>query len=59
MKTQEVKQIAKKLGVKSANMDKGELIRAIQAAEGNIPCFSTGKATECGQSECLWREDCN
>lgn len=39
MNTQEEKLIAKKLGVKSANMDKGELIRAIQAAEGNRPAM--------------------
>lgn len=59
MRTQEVKEIAKQLGVKTEKLKKGELIRAIQSEEGNIPCFGIGKATECGQSECLWREDCN
>ena len=59
MKTQELKGIAKKLGVKTEKLNKGELIRAIQSEEGNIPCFGTGKVTECGQASCLWREDCN
>lgn len=59
MKMLEVKEIAKKLGVTTVKLDKGELIRAIQSEEGNIPCFGIGKATECGQSGCLWREDCN
>ena len=58
MKMQEVKEIAKKLGVKTVKLNKGELIRAIQSGEGNIPCFGIGEATECGQTRCLWREDC-
>jgi hypothetical protein len=59
MKSQKVKEIAKKLGVKTEKLNNGELIRAIQSKEGNIPCFGIGKSTECGQLECLWREDCN
>ena len=59
MKLQEVKEIARKSGLKTGNLEKGELIRAIQTCEGNVPCFETGKATECGQSTCCWREDCN
>ncbi|MBT1077285.1 SAP domain-containing protein [Geobacter grbiciae] len=59
MEIQKIKQIARKLGVQSAKMNKSELIRAIQSAESNIPCFDKGKATECGQASCLWREDCN
>lgn len=59
MKLQEIKEIARKQGLKSGNLKKGELIQAIQTCEGNIPCFGTGKATECGQSTCCWREDCN
>ena len=59
MKMQEVKEIAKKWGVKTSKLNKGELIRAIQSEEGNIPCFGIGKATECSQARCPWREDCN
>ncbi|KAF0217120.1 MAG: hypothetical protein FD174_3421 [Geobacteraceae bacterium] len=58
MKTEEIKEIAKQRGVKTGKMKKGEIIRAIQEAEGNPMCFDTGKAAECGQMSCLWREDC-
>ena len=59
MKLQEVKRIAKKMGLNTAKLTKDELIRAIQVEEGNVPCFGVGKAAECGQSVCLWREECN
>lgn len=59
MNMQEIKTIAKERGVKSANLKKGELVQAIQAAEGNDQCFGTGKAAGCGQEECLWKADCN
>jgi len=59
MKLQEVKRIAKKMGLDTAKLTKDELIRAIQVEEGNVPCFGVGKAAECGQPVCLWREDCN
>jgi len=59
MNMQEIKAIAKTRGVKSGSLKKMELIRALQAAEGNQQCFGTGKAAECGQDECLWKADCN
>jgi hypothetical protein len=55
----QVKAIAKERDVKPGNLKKVELVQTIQSAEGNIPCFSTGKAADCGQLSCLWREDCN
>ncbi|MCM2359069.1 MAG: Rho termination factor N-terminal domain-containing protein [Geobacteraceae bacterium] len=58
MKIEQIKEIAKKRGVKTGKMKKGEIIRAIQEAEGNPACFDTGKADECGEMSCLWREDC-
>ncbi len=58
MKMQEVKEIAKKRGIKTANMKKADIIRAIQQAEGNCDCYDTGRVAECGQSNCLWRDDC-
>jgi hypothetical protein len=39
-------------------MEKAELIRAIQRAEGNFDCFGTAAEEECSQEECLWREEC-
>ncbi len=58
MKLDDVKEVAKKLDIKVGKLKKAELVRAIQAAELNDPCFETGNAAECGQEECLWREDC-
>jgi hypothetical protein len=58
MTLNEVKAIAKERNLKSANMKKTEIIRAIQRDEGNNDCFATGKANECGQIKCLWRQDC-
>ena len=58
MKMQEVREIAKKMGIKTANMKKADIIKAIQLAEGNIDCYDSGKSAECGQDNCLWREDC-
>ncbi len=58
LKVEEIRKIAGKLDIKTANMKKTELIRAIQEAEGNSMCFDTGKAAECGQVSCLWVDDC-
>ena len=59
MNMQELRAIAKERGVKSSNLKKVELVQALQAAEGNEQCFGVGKASECGQEECLWKADCN
>jgi len=59
MKLDEIREIARQRGLKPGKMKKGELIRAIQEAEGNPVCFATGSAAVCGQAECLWREDCD
>lgn len=58
MRMEEIKEIARQRGVKTGKMKKGEVIRAIQEAEGNPTCFDTGNAAECAQDDCLWREDC-
>jgi hypothetical protein len=36
---------------------KQELIRSIQAKQGMIRCFQTGKKY-CEQRDCRWRSDC-
>jgi hypothetical protein len=60
MKIREIREIAKKKGVSGGKkMEKKELIRAIQKAEGFNPCFSTKPADQCDQMSCLWREDCS
>lgn len=58
MKINEIKEIAERFGIKAGKMKKSELIRAIQRAENNDACFETGSAERCGQSRCLWMEDC-
>ncbi|MFA7402426.1 MAG: Rho termination factor N-terminal domain-containing protein [Pelobacteraceae bacterium] len=59
MKLEEIKEIAKKHDIKAGKMKKADLVRAIQQAEGSNACFETGQASECGQTGCLWRSDCN
>ena len=57
MTLNELKQMAKGLGVKPGKLKKSDLIRTIQVAEGNIDCF--GKAEDdCDQKDCLFRADC-
>lgn len=58
MKLEEIKEIAKKHDIKVAKLKKAELVRAIQLAEGNETCFESGQVEACGQSDCLWRDDC-
>ncbi|HTG82987.1 MAG TPA: SAP domain-containing protein [Geobacteraceae bacterium] len=58
MKVVEVRSLAARKGVVAGKLNKGDLIRAIQTKEGNEACFDTGKAKVCGQTECLWRDDC-
>ena len=58
MKMEEIKEVAKNLGIKPGKMKKGDLIREIQKAEGNDPCYNSGRVDVCGQSQCAWRDDC-
>jgi len=59
MKLEEIKKIAGQHNIKAGKLKKGELVKSIQQAEGNVVCFDTGQADACGQASCLWREDCN
>jgi hypothetical protein len=58
MNLQQIKEIARQRDLTVGKMNKSDSIRAIQEKEGNFPCFKTDKADECGQANCLWREDC-
>jgi hypothetical protein len=58
MKIQKIRSIAKKTGVNSARRSRGGIIRAIQEAEGNFPCFGTARDGFCDREDCAWREDC-
>jgi hypothetical protein len=53
----ELKAMAKDLGVGTTRLQKAELIKAIQLAEGNFDCFGTAE-DYCDQTSCLFRQDC-
>jgi hypothetical protein len=57
MTVKELRAIAKDLGIRTNNLRKAELIRAIQLAEGNFDCFGTAE-DYCDQLKCLFRKDC-
>ena len=60
MKINEIKKIANRHNIdQGKSKKKSDLVRAIQEAEGNLPCFENNKSAECGQDNCLWRADCN
>jgi hypothetical protein len=58
MKMQEIKKMATAMGITLGKMKKTDLIRAIQSAEGNSPCFQTEAYDTCGQKDCCWHDDC-
>ncbi len=53
----EIKNKAKALGIRPGKMKKEELIRAVQSAEGNNPCFGTAGG-DCTNTECCFIRDC-
>ena len=57
-KLQEVRTIARRMGIDTRNVTLTELIRAIQRAEGNNDCYMSAQALTCDQTNCLWREVC-
>ena len=61
MKLQDIKEVARQKGIREValkNLNKNELVRAIQASEGHYVCFNAGYVEICGQSGCPWRKDC-
>ena len=57
MKMAEIKRKAGDLGVTAGTLRKGDLIRAIQLAEGNSACYGMSRG-HCSQEDCCWRKDC-
>lgn len=51
----DIRRKAREMGVKAVGK-KPDLIRGIQKAEGNDPCYGTRRV--CGQMDCCWRDDC-
>ena len=58
MNFNEIKKMAKDMGLKTAGMKKIDLVRAIQRAENNIDCYGTERVKTCHEDACLWRNDC-
>ena len=58
MKMQDIRTMAKNLKVNSVGKTKPDLIREIQAAEGNYPCFGTVADSNCDQFACCFRPIC-
>jgi hypothetical protein len=57
MNVTEIRNLARSLGVKNySRLNKGDLIRAFQVAEGNSPCYQ--QIDDCRVEDCLWRQDC-
>ncbi len=55
----EVREIARLKGVLSVNQfkSKADLIRVIQLADEQEPCFNSGK--DCCRELCMWADDCS
>ncbi|MCG6877701.1 MAG: SAP domain-containing protein [Deltaproteobacteria bacterium] len=58
MKMNDVRKMAKRLNINTYQMTKPNMIRSIQKAENNTPCFGTPRVAECDEQFCLWRPDC-
>lgn len=58
MNFNEIKRIAKGMGINTFGMKKLDVVRAIQRAENNIDCYGTQRVNTCHEDECLWRNDC-
>lgn len=58
MKMMDIKQKARELGLTPGKMKKVELVRAIQLAEGNTPCYGTSDGN-CPFTDCCFIADCH
>jgi hypothetical protein len=58
MKIQQIREIARGLGIDAGSLDKAHLVRLIQLNEGNFDCFATASEGVCDQYGCAWRDDC-
>jgi len=59
MKMAEIRERAGVLGLTgTGRLRKAELIRSIQQAEGNSPCFGVEWRNRCAEMFCCWRDDC-
>jgi len=57
MKMSQLQKKAESLGVRPEKLDKIELVRATQMAEGYTPCFGTSNG-KCPYTDCCFINDC-
>ncbi|MHC4739623.1 MAG: SAP domain-containing protein [Planctomycetota bacterium] len=57
MKMPQIREKAKGIGITPGKIKKAELIRNIQQAEGNIPCFGRSNG-QCPNIDCCFMWDC-
>ena len=59
MTVEEIRAKAKAAGITvNARMRKGDMVRAIQRAEGNQDCFGSAWRFDCPWHNCCWRSVC-
>jgi hypothetical protein len=58
MRFDEIRSIAKEMGIGTYRMKKTDMVRAIQKVENNIECYGTERVEICQEEACLWRSDC-
>lgn len=59
MNTNKIWERGRAMGITGVeDMSKGEMIRAIQLAEGSRDCYGNFWRFDCLEFDCCWREDC-
>jgi hypothetical protein len=58
MKMQEVRALARSMGIRIGGLTKTGAIRKLQRSEGNFDCFGRAVDGYCDQVGCLFHEDC-
>jgi len=58
MNFNEIRKMARGMGINTYRMKKTDLVQEIQQAESNIECYGTERVDYCNEHECLWRNDC-
>ncbi len=58
MKFNDIRKMAKGMGINTYRMKKKDIIHAIQKREQNIECYGTDRVKSCNEKTCIWRDDC-
>jgi len=57
MKWNEIRRLARQVGVNTRGLKKAQVIHALQRVEGNFDCFGRSNGY-CDRWDCAWRDDC-